>query len=313
VRWTAAGIGIVMTAVLTGFSASAENAAAFPLPVGAHVVAQTSISRFPGELAVEYQVGSRVTLAVLAQQDGKYVARWTRSLGKGVWKLSSPGPAGLFRGLSPRAPSGSQRAFAYLVKGSAVVSALQLVTGGVVRAGRGVVFKKTAIVVRKRDSAHAGSVAYRIVTQYDWSGKLYVPRQPIRVPDYPTGQEPRPSATIRAVSGSVALIRLEIADTEPLRETGLMFRQSLDPDSGMIFVWQTPTLDAFWMKDTPIPLSIAWISTDLKIVGIQEMAPLDQTTLHSPGVPYLYAIEANKGYFTQYGIRVGDSVQLHLR
>jgi uncharacterized membrane protein (UPF0127 family) len=239
--------------------------------------------------------------------------KWTHVLGSGVWQLSSPGPTGLFRGLSRRTASGEQRAFAYLLKGNHVVSALQGVPGGMVKSGRGVVFTKTAIVVRNRDSTHAGSVAYRIVTQYRWNGKLYAPRLPIRVPDYPAGREPIPNATLHAQTGSIALIRLEIADTEAERETGLMFRQSLEPDSGMIFVWQSPTSDTFWMKDTPIPLSIAWISPDLKIVGIQEMAAFDDKTQHSPGVPYLYAIEANKGYFTSMGISVGDTVQLHLK
>lgn len=285
----------------------------FPLPLGAQVIAQTNISRSAGALAVEYRSGPGVGLAVVERLGNAYSLKWTRALGKGVWKLSSPGPTGLFRGLSGRTASGEQQAFAYILKGHRVTSALQGVSGGLLKANRGVVFKKTAIVVRNRDSAHAGSVPYRIVTQFSWSGKLYAPRLPIRVPDYAAGREPTPSATIRVETGSIALILLEIANTEAQRETGLMFRQSLDPDSGMIFVWQSLTADTFWMKDTLIPLSIAWISQDLKIVGIQEMAALDDKTQHSPGVPYLYAIEANKGYFTSMGIRVGDSVQLHLK
>jgi uncharacterized membrane protein (UPF0127 family) len=77
----------------------------------------------------------------------------------------------------------------------------------------------------------------------------------------------------------------------------------------MLFVWPEDTASGFWMKDTLIPLSIAFIDAGGKIVGIQDMQPLDETLHHSPS-PYRYAVEANQGWFAERGIAVGDSVTL---
>ncbi len=102
---------------------------------------------------------------------------------------------------------------------------------------------------------------------------------------------------------------VEVARTEAERSRGLMHRSELAADSGMIFVWEHPTQGGFWMKDTLIPLSIAFIAADGTIIDIQNMEP--QTLVsHSPGRPYNYAIEVNWGYFTENGIEPGDRADL---
>ena len=83
-----------------------------------------------------------------------------------------------------------------------------------------------------------------------------------------------------------------------------MHRFSLQPDHGMVFVFDHPEPQGFWMKNTFIPLSIAFVAPDGRIINIDEMQPQDESTHLSRG-PALYAIEMRKGWFTERGIRSG--------
>jgi len=102
-------------------------------------------------------------------------------------------------------------------------------------------------------------------------------------------------------------VTAEVAATEETRTTGLMRRFSLRPDHGMLFVFEQPQQLAFWMKNTYIPLSIAFIGTDGRIINIEDMAPLTEMTHDSRG-PAIYALEMKKGWFAQLGIKPGDKV-----
>jgi uncharacterized protein len=99
----------------------------------------------------------------------------------------------------------------------------------------------------------------------------------------------------------------EIAATPEQRMTGLMNRFSLKPDHGMIFVFERAEPQAFWMKNTFIPLSIAFIGSDGRIVNIEDMAPQDESQHWSAG-PAQYALEMRKGWFAEHGIGPGDRV-----
>jgi uncharacterized membrane protein (UPF0127 family) len=101
---------------------------------------------------------------------------------------------------------------------------------------------------------------------------------------------------------------VEVATTEQTRTTGLMHRFSLQPDHGMLFVFKEPQPLAFWMKNTYVPLSIAFIGGDGKIVNIEDMAPQTETTHPSRGLA-LYALEMKKGWFAERGIGTGAAVQ----
>jgi uncharacterized protein len=103
-------------------------------------------------------------------------------------------------------------------------------------------------------------------------------------------------------------IAAEVATTADERATGLMNRFSLQPDHGMLFVFEKPEPLSFWMKNTYIPLSIAFIDGGGRIVNIEDMAPQTETTHWSRG-PALYALEMRKGWFVERGIRAGDRVE----
>lgn len=102
-------------------------------------------------------------------------------------------------------------------------------------------------------------------------------------------------------------VTAEIAATTASRTVGLMRRFSLRPDHGMLFVFDAPQPLAFWMKDTYIPLSIAFIGADGRILNIEDMAPKTEMTHDSRG-PAMYALEMKKGWFAQFGIAAGDRV-----
>ncbi len=87
-----------------------------------------------------------------------------------------------------------------------------------------------------------------------------------------------------------------------------MFRQHLADDSGMLFIFDEDAMHRFWMKNTYIPLSIAFIDRNGIIADILEMTPHDTTTPYRPTRPVRYALEMNSGWFVSKGIRPGDTV-----
>ncbi|MCG5513352.1 DUF192 domain-containing protein [Ectothiorhodospira shaposhnikovii] len=99
----------------------------------------------------------------------------------------------------------------------------------------------------------------------------------------------------------------EVADTAPLRARGLMFRESLPPDHGMLFVWEQPEPVAMWMLNTPLPLSVAFIDEQGRILNIARMQPHSRTLHHSAG-PVRYALEMRQGWFEDRGIHPGQAV-----
>ena len=101
----------------------------------------------------------------------------------------------------------------------------------------------------------------------------------------------------------------EVVTRPEERALGLMFRRSLAPDSGMLFVFDADEVQRFWMKNTLIPLSIAFITRDSLITDILEMAPLDTTTPYVSSRPVRYALEMNSGWFQAHAINPGDTVR----
>jgi len=100
----------------------------------------------------------------------------------------------------------------------------------------------------------------------------------------------------------------EVASTPEQRSIGLMYRFSLQPDHGMIFVFERAEPQAFYMKNTYIPLSIAFIGRDGRILNIADMAPRDESLHWSIG-PAQFALEMRKGWFAAHGIGPGDRVE----
>jgi len=100
----------------------------------------------------------------------------------------------------------------------------------------------------------------------------------------------------------------EVAVTPDQRSVGLMNRFSLKPDHGMLFVFERNEPLSFWMKNTYVPLSIAFIAPDGRIVNIEDMKPQTEETHWSRG-PALYALEMKKGWFAERGIGPGAVVK----
>ena len=90
-----------------------------------------------------------------------------------------------------------------------------------------------------------------------------------------------------------------------------MFRKELPENQGMLFIFKTEGQYSFWMKNTGIPLSIAFIDKNKKIISIQEMAPFDETNHHAPPRPVKYALEMNAGWFKKRGIITEDKVEFN--
>ena len=105
-------------------------------------------------------------------------------------------------------------------------------------------------------------------------------------------------------------VDVEIADDDRERQIGLMNRRSLPSDAGMVFLYSKDTTSGFWMKDTLIPLSIAFFNADGQIVRILDMEPCraDPCRIYEPGVAYRGALEVNQGAFARWGVDEGDRI-----
>jgi len=119
------------------------------------------------------------------------------------------------------------------------------------------------------------------------------------------------TVTIYSSGGGKVELMVEIADDPREQTRGLMERTALGEDRGMLFVYPDEEVLSFWMKNTLIPLSIAFIGSDGRIVDLQDMKPLDDDPPHYVSAePARYALEVNKGYFEKHGIKVGDRADL---
>ncbi|HEX2973581.1 MAG TPA: DUF192 domain-containing protein [Tepidisphaeraceae bacterium] len=102
---------------------------------------------------------------------------------------------------------------------------------------------------------------------------------------------------------------LEVADTDSSRQYGLMHRDSLPADHGMLFVFEDERPLGFWMKNTRIPLDILYVDAQGRVVSIHQMKPHDLSTTSSDG-PAQYAIELNEGAAARAGVKPGDHLPL---
>jgi uncharacterized membrane protein (UPF0127 family) len=125
------------------------------------------------------------------------------------------------------------------------------------------------------------------------------------------GAEQGPRAVIET-KGDEVTVHVEVADTQAERARGLMGRRELQDDAGMVFVFPTDSTSAFWMKDTLIPLSIAFYDERGTIVRILDMEPCtrDPCVLYDPEASYRGALEVNRGAFERWGVREGDVLRL---
>lgn len=127
------------------------------------------------------------------------------------------------------------------------------------------------------------------------------------LPQTPAAKESRPGRVQLAIGG--ASLWVEVAGDEAARTQGLMHRRQMPRDEGMLFVFEYPQQLSFWMKNTYLPLDIAFVSKDGTIINILSMEPLNEVPRYLSRGPALYAIEANAGWFKDNGIKAGDRVR----
>jgi uncharacterized membrane protein (UPF0127 family) len=116
------------------------------------------------------------------------------------------------------------------------------------------------------------------------------------------------SSQIDGVAVGGRKLVVETVTTPDKIERGLMYRDHLPEDHGMLFVFSRPHPLAFWMKNTKIPLSVAFLDTDRRIINLADMEPMDAKTHHRSKRPGLYALEVNRGWFARHGVKPGDPV-----
>ena len=137
-------------------------------------------------------------------------------------------------------------------------------------------------------------------------------RSEAKQPAVATATNGLPVVTFQKASGGTAKLSVEVADTPELQQCGLMHRLSMPADQAMIFIFANDYRGQFYNRNTFIPLSLAWIASDGRILGFSELVsvkPEDTPQVNSfydaPG-PSRYVIEANQGWFKQAGVQVGD-------
>jgi uncharacterized membrane protein (UPF0127 family) len=112
---------------------------------------------------------------------------------------------------------------------------------------------------------------------------------------------------VMKLTAGIHVVRAEVANDFETRGRGLMFRESLEPNQGMLFVFEQSAQHCMWMKNTLIPLSVAFIADDGTIVNIADMKPKDEST-HCAQRPVRYALEMERGWFASRGIRAGQRI-----
>ncbi|SAI55684.1 exported protein [Bordetella ansorpii] len=123
----------------------------------------------------------------------------------------------------------------------------------------------------------------------------------------PAPTAPQEKLAVTPLSIGIHAIQAEVADTEEERRIGLMFRETLPGNEGMLFVFNAPDVQCFWMRNTRVPLSTAFISDDGTIVNIEDMAPQTDTP-HCSRKPVRYVLEMAQGWFAERGLKANVKV-----
>ena len=305
-------LAALMLAALPLHASAAAPTIQSALPHSATLVLTTKIVGYKSADAVYFRDPTpRLGVVFLGTSSAKLA--WSTKVDLTPTRLVSPGPTGVFLAAGPVVNNSGILVVAYRVHSGKVLSALPTPTSKPAGA-TSVSISATKFTLHQADKNHTGSVKYRYDTPYLWHSGEYQPRNTVHVPAYSPSKYPTPNGVVTMASGDKALMKLQIAWTDAQKEQGLMNTAALDPDSGMVFVWNAPTADSFWMFDTPIDLSIAFIDSSGTIIDIEEMKANTQTS-HQPVqcldgsiACYQYAVEMSAGYFTGMGIKIGDKV-----
>lgn len=116
-----------------------------------------------------------------------------------------------------------------------------------------------------------------------------------------------PTLPVKTLTAGMHRIQAEVAATDTSRSRGLMFRKELAPNHGMLFVFDQANVQCFWMRNTLLPLSIAFILDDGTITNIADMAPMTENS-HCSTAPVRYTLEMEQGWFAKRGITAGKKI-----
>lgn len=122
-----------------------------------------------------------------------------------------------------------------------------------------------------------------------------------------TAGKPQMDLPRAQLQAGMHLLQVQVASTGKQREVGLMWRKELPIQEGMLFVFEQAAGQCFWMRNTLIPLTAAFIADDGTIVNLADMQPQSDTS-HCSGQPVRFVLEMNQGWFTKRGIRAGQKI-----
>ena len=112
---------------------------------------------------------------------------------------------------------------------------------------------------------------------------------------------------VKQLTAGMHVSQAEVAATDAARSRGLMFRKELAPNHGMLFVFEQPATQCFWMRNTLLPLSIAFILDDGTIANIADMAPMTENS-HCSTAAVRYTLEMEQGWFAKRGVTAGKKI-----
>ena len=130
---------------------------------------------------------------------------------------------------------------------------------------------------------------------------------------YPTAAQPTPQMNLPRTTVGVGIhqLQVQVAQTQEQHATGLMYRADMPQQEGMLFVFSAPSQQCFWMKNTLIPLTAAFVADDGTIVNLEDMQA-QTTQSHCSAKPVRYVLEVNQGWFAKKGIKAGDKLRAAL-
>ena len=124
----------------------------------------------------------------------------------------------------------------------------------------------------------------------------------------PAQDAAQPSLPTIELTAGMYVIRAEVAQTQPQRTIGLMHRTTMGANEGMLFAFEARAPQCFWMRNTPLPLTIAFVADDGRIVNLEDMQPRTEDS-HCSAEPVRYTLEMNQGWFAKRGIKPGFNLR----
>jgi uncharacterized membrane protein (UPF0127 family) len=121
------------------------------------------------------------------------------------------------------------------------------------------------------------------------------------------GAQAQQAFKVTRLTAGMHMIKAEVAANDPQRQQGLMFREKMEGNAGMVFVFDQPAKQCMWMKNTLLPLSVAFLDDKGVVINVEDMQPKTLES-HCSAKPARYALEMNLGWFKQRNIKPGIAI-----